>query len=107
MSVLIFFKRFFKLLGAVWTYRKSIYKNISKYGFSRVPSVQQFEKTVDIEKGAFEVPDNMVNSYQEQFEFRKSQCPQCVEAGKCLSCECPIPSKMLNPIEKCPRGSWE
>lgn len=42
----------------------------------------------------------------EQLMWRRLNCPECVEAGKCLACNCPIEEKMFTPEETCTNGLW-
>jgi len=42
----------------------------------------------------------------EQYTFRATMCNLCLEEGKCLSCKCDMPDKMLVPFEMCDLKRW-
>jgi len=49
----------------------------------------------------------------EVITYRAKQCPQCVEAGKCIGngepdsgCKCPVPSLFLGMEADCDLGNW-
>ena len=46
-------------------------------------------------------------AYCEMVVYRSLQCPECVKAGKCIGCGCPVPEAILDPINECSEGNWE
>lgn len=46
-------------------------------------------------------------AFMEQVVYRMTQCPECVAAGKCLDCSCPVPNNMLARGNKCSEGRWD
>ena len=45
-------------------------------------------------------------AYCEQVVYRRSLCGECVEAGNCIRCGCPVNGLMLNPEETDKDGLW-
>lgn len=45
-------------------------------------------------KMAFDVLVGLPDYLKEQIEYRKSKCPDCLEAGVCKECGCKVPGKM-------------
>lgn len=35
-------------------------------------------------------------SYMEQVDYRKSKCSDCIEAGKCIICNCDSPARLYS-----------
>jgi hypothetical protein len=42
----------------------------------------------------------------EQYMFRFIKCKPCVDAGKCVNCQCAIPAKMWVRHDHCSMGKW-
>lgn len=83
--------------------------NIRKRGLKDItdPHVwKTFKQWADIEKHGLTLPPEEIISFAQQLVYRMIMCGECVEAGKCHSCNCAIPQTMCCPAATDKLNRW-
>lgn len=65
-----------------------------------------FVDGVEIEEDGLHLNQEEVDSYCEQYMYRKLSCAGCLTGEGCPHCECPFPLKMQTPDQECDAGEW-
>ena len=98
------------LLLGLMDHRKDLVEHVRKTGIRdiSIDSLIAFLGSINVEQDGIFLPHDKIDSYVEQYAFRKQRCPDCrAENGGCPHCECVFPLKMQTPEQHCPQFRWE
>lgn len=65
-----------------------------------------FKQWQEIEENGLVLPPEDIVAFAEQLVFRMIHCQPCVQAGKCIACNCAMPQGMCCAAYKCKQGRW-
>lgn len=65
-----------------------------------------FVEGVEIEEDGLHLNQEEIDTYCEQYLYRKLSCAGCLSQEGCPHCECPFPLKMQTPDQECDAGEW-
>jgi len=87
----------------------NVLRNIRDRGLQDITDpnvIKAYMEWAEIKKNGIHLDADEIESFAEQVVYRMGKCPECVQAGECHHCHCPMPQKALTPLAVCSAGAW-